>query len=106
MPFVIIGTETYQQELQEWPKAEREAAEKLPKKLAENPFVGKSLSYPFLREKKIGGRRIYYLIYEDLNLVLLVALSEKKDQQATIHHIKDHLKEFRTVAEDIAKQVS
>ena len=103
---MYIGTKTYQEELQKWPKAEKEAAEKLPKKLSENPFVGKPLSYTFLREKKIGEGRIYYLIYGDINLVLLVATSGKKDQQATIDHIKDHLKEFRNVAEDVAKQVS
>ena len=104
--FKVIGTDTYLRELQKWPKKDYDAAEKIPKKLAENPFVGKQLSYPFLREKKIEGRRIYYLVYEDLELVLLVAASGKKDQQATIEHIKDNLKEFRKVAEDISKQVS
>ncbi|MBI5390006.1 hypothetical protein HZB02_00780 [Candidatus Woesearchaeota archaeon] len=66
--------------------------------------MGKPLGYPFLREKKISGRRVYYLIYDDIRLVLLVATSEKKDQQATIDHLKQHLKEFRTVAESIIRQ--
>jgi len=74
--------------------------------LAENPFVGNQLSYPFLREKKIGGRRIYYLVYEDLKLVLLVATSGKRDQQITIDHIRENIKEFRKVAEELSKQVS
>ena len=51
-------------------------------------------------------KRVYFLIYEDLKLVLLVATSGKKDQQATIDHIKNNLDEFRKVAKDIAKQVS
>jgi len=46
------------------------------------------------------------LVYEDLKLVLLVATSGKKDQQATIDHIKHHLQEYRILAEKIAKQVS
>ena len=104
--FVVIGTETYLRELHKWPKQAFEQAEKISLKLAENPFVGKQLTYPFLREKKIGGRRIYYLVYEDLNLVLLIAVSDKKDQQATIDHIKGNLKEFRAVAENIFKQAS
>jgi len=104
--FIVIGTDTYLKEIAKWPKDEREAAEKFPKKLTENPFVGDPLSYPFLREKRVRNRRIYYLIYEDLNLVLLVATSGKKNQQATICYIKENLKEFRKVADDIAKQVS
>ena len=106
MPFIVIGTATYQEELKNWPKVDRDAAEKLPQKLSENPFVGRQLTYPFLREKKIGGKRIYYLIYDDLQLVLLVAVSEKKDQQATIDHIKDSLDEFRRVAREVIRRAA
>ena len=104
--FIVIGTNTYLDELKKWPKAEQQIAAKIPLHLAENPHVGKPLGYPYLREKKIGGRRVYYLIYDDLKLVLLVAVSDKKDQQATIDHIKGNLGEFRIVAEKIIKQVS
>jgi len=104
--FTVIGTETYLQELKKWPKPDQEAAAKIPSHLAENPYVGKPLNYPFLREKKIEGRRVYYLIYDDLKLVLLVATSEKKDQQNTINHIKIHLDEFREIAERISRPVS
>ena len=104
--FKVIGTETYLQELKKWPKPDSNQAEKVHPKLSENPYVGKQLRYPFLREKKIGGKRIYYLIYEDLQLVLLVATSDKKDQQATIDHLSENLREFRTVAEEISKLVS
>ena len=104
--FKVIGTETYSEEIGKWPKSDREAAEKLPKQLAENAFAGKPLSYPFSREKRIREKRVYYIVYEDLRLVLLVAVSGKKDQQTTIDHIKDNLKEYRKVAENVAKQVS
>ncbi len=104
--FNVIGTETYNQEIVRWPKVYKEAADKLPNKLAQNPFSGDPLSYTFLREKRIKEKRIYFLIYEDLNLVLLVATSGKKDQQETIDHIKEQLKEFRKEAEIISKQVS
>ena len=104
--FHVIGTDTYLYELSQWPKSDREAVEKLPIKLAENPYVGQLLSYPSLREKRIKGRRIYYLVYDDLNLVLLVAISGKKDQQETINHIRSQLVEFRKLAEELAKQVS
>ncbi len=102
----VIGTSTYLEELDKWPKQDKLAAEKLPSRLSENPHIGKPLGYPFLRESRVSGRRIYYLIYDDLKLILLVAVSGKKDQQATINHIKNQLKEYRKVAEEIAKQVS
>jgi mRNA-degrading endonuclease RelE of RelBE toxin-antitoxin system len=104
--FKIIGTDTYLKEISKWSKAERGAAEKIPQQLKENAFSGQQLRYPFLREKRIGGKRIYYLIYEDLELVLLIATSGKKDQQATIEHVIAQFKEFRKTAEQISKQVS
>ena len=79
---------------------------KIPKKLAINPFIGNTLGYPFLREKRIKEKRIYYLIYEDLNLVLLVAVSGKKNQKITISYIKNNLDEYRKIAEEISKRVS
>ena len=104
--FIVIGTDTYIKEIDKWPKQDKEAALKIPSHLKENPLVGKPLGYPFLREKKIRERRAYYLLYEDLSLVLLVATSGKKNQQATIDHIKKNLHEFRKVAENIIKQAS
>ena len=104
--FTVIGTDTYIKEISKWSKDYKEATDKIPSKLKENPFTGSQLRYPFLREKRVKEKRVYYLIYEDLKLVLLVATSGKKDQQTTIDHIKNNLDEFRNVAEDIAKRVS
>jgi len=104
--FTVIGTDTYLKEISKWSKDHKEAVDKIPSKLKENPFLGDPLNYKFLRERRVKEKRVYYLIYEDLKLVLLVATSGKKDQQATIDHIKNNLDEFRKVAEDIAKQVS
>tara|TARA_Y100000310_G_C20563048_1_gene754028 strand:- start:422 stop:739 length:318 start_codon:yes stop_codon:yes gene_type:complete len=102
----VIGTETYNDEISKWSKADRAQADRLPEKLAENPIQGDSCGYPFLREKRIDGHRVYFLIYDDLELVLLVATSGKKDQQATIDYLKKQLDSFRLVAEDVAKQVA
>ena len=104
--FKVIGTDTYLGELEKWPKTDRAIAEKFPQQLAISPYSGSPLGYKFLREKRIKERRVYYLVYDDLKLVLLVATSGKKDQQVTIDHIKWHLDEFRAAAEDIIKQVS
>lgn len=104
--YTIILTNAYEKEINKWDKSERDVAEKIPKKLAENPYIGKPLNYPFLREKKIKEKRIYYLIYDDLKLVLLIATSDKKDQQEVINFVKNNLSEFRKVAEEISKQIS
>jgi hypothetical protein len=104
--FIVIETDTYREEINKFTKADKEAADKLPKKLAINPFIGNPLGYPFLREKRIKEKRIYYLVYEDLKLVLLVATSGKKDQQITISHIKEHLYKFKEIAIYISKQLS
>lgn len=104
--YTVILTNAYEKEISKWDKSERNIAEKIPKKLAENPYIGKPLNYPFLREKKIKGKRIYYLIYDDLRLVLLIATSDKNDQQEVINFIKSNLFEFRKVAEEISKKIS
>lgn len=104
--YKVIGTETYEKELEKWTKADRLMAEKIPKQLSNNPYIGDPLSYKFLREKRVKEKRIYFLVYEDLKLVLLVATSGKKNQQETINHIRYQLGEFKKVAEQIAKQVS
>lgn len=103
--FAVIGTDTYLKEISKWPKDSQEAANKIPSKLKENPYLGNPLGYPFLREKRIREKRVYYLVYDDLKLVLLVAVSGKKDQQITIDHIKVQLDKYRKIAEQIAKQV-
>ncbi len=103
--FKVIGTKTYLRELKKLDKIYKNIAKKVPLNLKENPYSGKPLNYAFLREKKIKEKRIYYIIYDDLKLILLVAISGKKDQQATINFIKKQLKNFRKIAEEISKQV-
>lgn len=102
--FKVIGTKTYSEEMEKLPKDYQAAAEKIVKKLAENPFLGDPLGYPFLRERRIREKRVYYLVYDDLKLVLVVAVGGKKNQQATIEHIKTQLDEYRYVAEEMIMQ--
>lgn len=80
---------------------ERERVTKLEAEIAQNPFTGKPVRFAFLREKRIDGKRLYFLVYEDLRLVLMVSVSDKKTQQATIDEIKSSLPAFRTLAEKL-----
>ena len=106
MVYNVIETDTYEKEVDKWDKSEKDVAEKIPKQLKYNPYSGDQVSYPFLREKRIDNKRVYYLIYDDLKLVLLVATSSKKDQQRVIDFIKNNLSRWRTLAEGVSKQPS
>lgn len=79
------------------PKDYQEQIKVFIKELKLNPNTGKPLGYPFFREKKMGKYRLYFLIYEDIDTVLLVTISDKKAQQDSIDNIKsqlDHYKEL------------
>ncbi|MFH1390845.1 MAG: hypothetical protein ABIH20_00865 [Candidatus Diapherotrites archaeon] len=59
-------------------------------------LVGKPLSgLNFFREKKFGGKRLYYLVYKNYFVILAVALSNKKAQQATINQIIRDLADYQ-----------
>ncbi|MFH0867934.1 MAG: hypothetical protein V1831_01355, partial [Candidatus Woesearchaeota archaeon] len=61
------------------------------RQLKETHDVGKPLGYPFFREKKIEKYRVYFLVYEDVDTVLLITISDKETQQDTINKIKENL---------------
>lgn len=73
------------------PKDYQEQIKRIIKQLKETNDVGKPLGYPFFREKKIGKYRVYFLVYEDVDTVLLITISGKKTQQDTIDKIKENL---------------
>jgi mRNA-degrading endonuclease RelE of RelBE toxin-antitoxin system len=63
---------------------------------------GKPLSFDFFREFKIGGKRVYFLVYKDIAIILLVNASKnKKDQQKAIDKIKENLNLYREYAEKL-----
>jgi mRNA-degrading endonuclease RelE of RelBE toxin-antitoxin system len=76
--------------------------EKIFFQLKENPYVGDQIRYKFFREKRIKEKRVYYLIYDDLKIVLMVAISDKKAQQETINRIITYFSEYRKYAEKLS----
>ncbi len=60
---------------------------KIENQLVVNPYVGDHIRVSWCREKKFGKFRVYYLIYDNLDAVYLVAISDKKDQKAVINTI-------------------
>ena len=94
MKYQIFRTKTFDKEFEKLPSFEKREIQNFEIKLSENPFVGKPLGLVFFREKKLNGRRVYYLIYEKFVIVLMVAISDKKTQQPTIEAIKNKLNEY------------
>ena len=87
----VLSTEEFDAWERLLPKEYGEQIKKIISQLKETTNVGKPLGCPFFREKKIGGYRIYFLVYEELETVLLITISDKKAQQETINRIKGEL---------------
>ena len=104
MSFRVFTTEAFNKDFKNLTKDEQVRIKNIrDKQLKNSPYVGKPLNYTWFREKKIAGKRLYFLIYDDLCAVLIVAWSDKKTQQATINSIKLALDFYK---EDVRKQLS
>ena len=66
-----------------------------------NPYVGDSLQIKYIREKRFNGKRIYFVIFEDLKKVLIVAINNKKTQQKIIDSIRSNINKYRTYVKSI-----
>lgn len=102
MTYFIYTTENFDKEVAKL-KIDRKRLQKIFLQLKENPYVGDQLQYKNLREKRISEKRIYYLVYDDLKSVLVIAVSDKKNQQATINHIIDCFDEYKEYLEKTIK---
>ena len=80
----IFHAAIFDKKLQKMPYEFYRWVEAIEKQLVVNPYVGDQLQVPWLREKKLGKFRVYYLIYDDLNAVYMVNISGKKNQQQVI----------------------
>ena len=94
MSYHVFISETLDKKIEKFAPNLKERLEKLKKSLEENPFTGKPLKHDYLREKKWGPFRVYYLIIKDLLIVFLLEFSDKKDQQRIINEILYNLNEI------------
>jgi len=102
---VFIGNNIKKQ-MYKWDSHENILANNIFQKLAVDPFQGRPLNHPQLREKRIRDKRLYYLVFEDLKIVFIVNFSSKKNQQQIINAIKLMISDYRKIAEEISKQLS
>lgn len=104
MPYSVYVTETFDRETKNLSFSDKESLQKIFVQLKENPYVGKPLKLPFFREKRMREKRVYYLVYDDLQAVLAVAFGGKKEQQKTIDRVVSTLKEFKEYLKNILKK--
>ena len=74
---------------------------KIEEEIEEIGFTGDPLGFKFLREKRIAGKRVYFVVYEEFQAALMVSISDKKVQQETIDKIKEYLPEFKKLMKEL-----
>lgn len=104
MNYEVHHSETFDKQLKKYPKEFHDWLEKIEDQLTEKPlYVGDPLRVPWFREKKHDNFRVYYLIYENIKAVYLVAISDKKSQQKTINTIFLLLDNFEQEIKELLK---
>ena len=94
--FRVFRTAEFNEDYTDLDHAEQIKLNKILIKLEEQgDVVGRSLGYDFFREKRLNGKRTYYLVYTDLSSLLMVFISNKKLQQATIDIILSRLEIYK-----------
>lgn len=101
MSYAVYVTESFEKDVENLSKSEKEILQRIFLQLKENPYVGDDVRYKFFREKRMGVKRVYYLVYDDFNAVLVVAFGGKKAQKETINEIVKSLPEFKTYLKKI-----
>lgn len=93
--FRIYHSARFDKELSKFNERFKERVDKIEDYLIENPYYGNPLGYKWFRETRFENYRIYYLIYENLEVIFMVGISDKKDQQKVINTIKLLFEFFR-----------
>ena len=102
MLYEVYTLNIFDKEMNKLSETEKEIIEKMYKKLKEDPYTGDPIRYKFFREKRIKEKRIYFLVYDDLKIVLMVAIGGKKAQKETINEIVSYFGEYRIYAEKLS----
>lgn len=104
MSYSVYTTENFEEEIAKLSDSDKAIIKKIFLQLKENPYVGDQIRYKFFREKRVREKRIYYLIYDDLSVVLVVAFGGKKEQKDTIDKVVKYLPEFKKYIRDLLRK--
>ena len=95
----VYETETFSKLYTASEKSEQQWIDKIKYQLAEKLNTGKPLKYDWFREKKLGNKRLFYLINAKTKKAALVAFGTKKEQQKIIDHILDNKERYLKIIE-------
>jgi len=95
--FKIFTTEEFDKDFNKLDKSEQLRIKKIFIQLKkQGDQVGKPLSgLSFFKEKRLNGKRLYFLVYNDISIILALTISDKKAQQATINQILVDIAEYQ-----------
>ena len=102
--YKVFRSVSFQEEISKYDKNIQDRVDKIEDKLVYNPEYGNPLGARWFRESRFENYRIYYLVYEDLQAIYIVAISSKKDKQKTINTIKLFLDFFKDEMEQLVKE--
>ena len=101
----VFRSEWYDNKLKNMDNSETKRIEKFEQALKKAPFTGKPLGFKFFREKKFGGKRLLFLVYEEHSIVFLITITDKKAQQRDIDFIVSNLKVYKDEINNITRGV-
>ena len=102
--YKVFRSVSFQKEIDKCDKNIQDRVDKIEDNLMYNSKYGNPLGTEWFRESRFENYRIYYLIYEDLGTIYIVAISGKKDQQKTINTIRLFLEFFRSEIEKLIRE--
>ena len=102
MTYAVYVLNVFDKEMNKLSESDKEIIQKIFLQLKDNPYAGDQIRYKFFREKRVREKRVYYLVYDDLKIVLMVAIGGKKAQEETIDEIVRYFKEYRGYAEKLS----
>ena len=103
--FRVFRAGWYEKKFKKLSSKEQKVVEKFEQDLKQNPYHGNPLGYEFFREKRINGKRMYYLVYDSHQVVFLITISDKKAQQDVIDVIKANLDVYKEQMEKILRNI-
>jgi mRNA-degrading endonuclease RelE of RelBE toxin-antitoxin system len=95
MNYKIFVTDKFEKEMNKLSIYIRNQIENIFVQLKENPYVGDQIQIQIFREKRLKEKRIYYLVFDELSAVLIIAISNKKSQQKVIDYIIKNIGYYR-----------
>lgn len=90
----VLETEPFREVFESCDQREKDWIERMEDQLASNLTVGKPLGFPWFREKKLGNKRLFYVINEKTKKALLIAFGSKKEQEQIINHVLENMETY------------